>query len=172
MLFYTMASEFLELLKKDKEVMRELSERVAAEIVLQPEFRKVLARTAAGELATKEDLRKTEQSLRTDIKNVEERLRAEIKEIEEKLRAEIREVESSLRAEIALNREEIKNVESSMRAEIKETEEKLRAEIKESEERLKSYVDARISDVVKAMQISFTVLCIMIAGFALLVGLR
>ena len=116
-----MVSEFLELLRKDKKVMKELSERVAAEIALQPEFRKVFVKTVAGELATKEDI---------------EKVRSEIKESEEKLRAEIKESEHRVKEE------------------------------------LKSYIDARISDVSRTLQVGFTVLGIMIAGFALLVGLK
>ncbi len=100
-----MASELVELLKKDKKAMHDLSEFIASEIALNPKFRGVLVKTVAGELATKEDIKE------------------------------------------------------------------LRAEIRETEERLRSYIDTRIADLSRTVQVGFTVLGIMIAGFALLVTL-
>ncbi len=102
-----MASELVELLKKDRKAMEDLSELIASEIALNPKFRGVLVKTVAGELATKEDIKE-------------------------------------------------------LRAEIKETEERLKSE-------LKSYIDTRITDLSRTVQVGFTVLGIMIAGFALLV---
>ncbi len=89
-----MASEVIELLKKDKKAREELSEFIASEIALNPKFRDVLVRTVAGELATKEDIKE----LRAEIKETEERLRAEIKDSEEKLRTEIKESEERVKS--------------------------------------------------------------------------
>ena len=47
----------------------------------------------------------------------------------------------------------------------------VKAEIKETEERIKGYVDARIGDLSRTVQVGFTALGIMIAGFALLVAI-
>ena len=76
-----MASEFVELIKKDKKAMEELSELVASEIALNPKFRGGLIKTVAGELATKEDIKE----LRAEIRETEERLRTEIKETRKEL---------------------------------------------------------------------------------------
>lgn len=108
------ASEVVEMLKKDKKAMEELSGFIATEIALKPKFRNILIKTVAGELATKDDIEK-------------------------------------------------------LRGELKETGQRIKEDIKD-------YVDARISDLdkrletqQKMMQIGFTVLGIMIAGFTLLV---
>ena len=116
-----MASDILEILEKDEKLRKKLSKLVASEILLDPEIRLTLVEKSLELLATKKDLRETEERLR---------------------------------------------------AEIRETEERLRAEIATIKEELKGYVDVRVADLQKSMQIGFTVLGIMIAGFALLVGLR
>ncbi len=52
-------------------------------------------------LATKNELAKTESALKADIANTESTLRAEIAKTESALRAEIAKIESTLRTEIA-----------------------------------------------------------------------
>ena len=87
-----MASEIIELLKKDKKAREELSEFIASEIALNPKFRSVLVKTVAAELATKKDIKELKEEIaqnRAEIKETEERLRSEIKETEERLRSYI-----------------------------------------------------------------------------------
>ncbi|WP_457555454.1 hypothetical protein [Candidatus Pyrohabitans sp.] len=160
-----MASDILETLEKDEELRKKLSKLVASEILLDPEIRIALVEKSLELLATKKDLRDTEGRLRREIRETEGRLRGEIRETEERLRSEIKDTEEKLRAEI-------KDTEDRLRSEIRETEERLKGEIATIKDELKGYVDVRIADLQKSMQIGFTVLGIMIAGFALLVGLR
>ena len=76
-----MASEIIELLKKDKKAREELSEFIASEIALNPKFRSVLVKTVAAELATKKDIKELKEEIaqnRAEIKETEERLRSYI----------------------------------------------------------------------------------------------
>ncbi len=85
-----MASEVIELLKKDKKAREELSEFIASEIALNPKFRDVLVRTVAGELATKEDINELRRATQQDIKELRAEFKSELAATEERIKEDIK----------------------------------------------------------------------------------
>jgi hypothetical protein len=71
-----------------------------------------------GQLASRDELRVTEISIRTDIAELRDNLRSEIASVREDLRSEIGSVREDLRAEIGSVREDLRGEISGLRAEI------------------------------------------------------
>jgi hypothetical protein len=82
-----------------------------------------------GQLASRDELRVTEISIRTDIAELRDNLRGEIATVREDLRSEIGSVREDLRAEIGSVREDLRGEIGGLRSEIGSVREDLRAEI-------------------------------------------
>ena len=74
-----MASELIDLLERDEKVRKRISKLVVAEILLDPELKLLMVEKSLQALATKGDLRETEERLRSEIRDVEDKLRTEFK---------------------------------------------------------------------------------------------
>jgi len=70
------ASDFLEILERDEKARKRISKLVVADILLDPELKLLLVEKSLQTLATKDDLKDTEERLRAEIKETEERLKS------------------------------------------------------------------------------------------------
>ncbi len=64
-----MASDFLDVLEKDEKARKRISKLVVGEILLDPELKLLLVEKSIQTLATKDDLRETEERLKEDLKS-------------------------------------------------------------------------------------------------------
>ena len=86
---------------------------------------------AAGNVATKMQVREVEDELKTEIRNVRTELKAEIQDVRTELKAEIQDVRTELKAEIQDVRTELQQFRTEVRAEFADVRlsiEKLRAQ--------------------------------------------
>jgi hypothetical protein len=119
------------------------------------DMKKNKRKTSTNNLATKDDLRRTEAVLKTDLKKTEKSLRKDLKKTEVGLREDLRKTEASLREDLRKTeaglREDLRKTETSLREDLKKTESGLKEDLRKTEASLRedlrkteNYLDTKI----------------------------